>query len=110
MPCMCMTNEEKNIMFMHFFESRQHILGKMLESSPVYQKQLLLNFFLIFYEQTKDLGAFYCRVKFTCLNKTKAMNGRWRVNVKDERGSSLGPKAVKCKENRDQRGAYANCY
>ena len=29
---------------------------------------------------------------------------------KDERGSSLGPKAVKCKENREQRRAYANCY
>ena len=28
---------------------------------------------------------------------------------KDERDSSLGPKAVKSMENRQQRGAYANC-
>ena len=88
-------------MFMHFFESRRHIMGKKLECSPVYQKHLLLNFSLIFYQQTENLGAFYCHVKFTCLNKTKAMNGRWRLNVKDERGSSLGPEAVKCKENRE---------
>ena len=36
----------------------------------------------------------------------------WKVErkSKDERGSSLGPKAVKSMENRQERGAYANYY
>ena len=67
---MCMSSEGKNIMFMHFFESRQHIKSKKLECSPVYQKHLLLNFSLIFYEQTEHLGVFYCGVILTCVRIT----------------------------------------